>query len=249
MKSRCLIGLALPGLLAVCAPAMGQQAAPAALATAVAAAQRQYAAAFAGHSELYNGPEYRDYAKRYHQQTGHQFFLAAEPQPGGIFYNGHDFKDIRLAYDVVLDQVVLMTPQSPLTLRLINEKVREFSISGHRFVRLTADSTAGSAIRTGYYEVLLDGPVQVLARRVKTQQEHLSQSYIDVEFFPADKLFIRKAGQYYPVGSKAAAMRLLADRGKQLQQYAQEHKLRFKKAQREASVLALAAYYGSLPPR
>lgn len=249
MKSRCIVGLALPGVLAFGTSALGQTAPPVALAPAVAAAQLQYAASFGAHPELYNGPEYLDYSRRYYTVTGHQFFLSPEAQPGAVYYNGHDFQNILLAYDVVLDQVVLSPPQSPLTLRLLNEKVRGFTISGHRFVRLVADSTTRGVIRTGYYEELLGGPVQVLAQRVKRQQEHVNNPHIDVEFTANDRLFLRKAGQYYAVSSKSSVLRPLADRGKEVQQYAQAHKLRFNKAQREASVLALATYYASLPPR
>jgi hypothetical protein len=248
MKSRSIVGLALPGVLAFGAPALGQPATPIALAPAMAAARHQYAASFGTHPELYNGPEYLDYSRRYHTVKGHQFFLSTAPQPGAVAYNGHDFQNISLAYDVVLDHVVLSPPQSPLTLRLLDEKVRGFTISGHRFVRLAADSATRSIIRTGYYEELLGGPVQVLARRMKTQQEHISQAHVDVEFTAVDKLFVRKAGQYYAVSSKSSVLRLMADRGKEVQKYAQEHKLRFNKAQREASVLALATYYASLPP-
>jgi hypothetical protein len=147
----------------------------------------------------------------------------------------------------VLDQVVLSPPKSPLTLRLINEKVEKFTIGTHHFTRLVADSASRSVIRTGYYEVLLDSTVQVLAKRTKRMQEHISQSYINAEFTQTDKLFMQKAGHYYQVASKSAAMRLFADRSKEMQQYLQGHKLRFNKAQREASIVELAAYYCSLP--
>jgi hypothetical protein len=219
------------------------------VASSVPAAHKVYAEAFPIHPQLYNGPEYIDYAKPYHIQTGHQFFLSSEKQPGSVFYNGHAFANVQLLYDVVLDQVVLSPPQSPLTLRLVNENVREFSVNRHRFTRLVADSSNKSVIRTGFYEVLLDSTVQVLAKRTKRMQEHLLQSYIDVEFTTEDELFVKKAGLCYSVRRKAAAMRLFSDRSKEMQDYLKRHPLSFKKAAFENSLVQLASYYSSLPPR
>ncbi|WP_143080112.1 hypothetical protein [Hymenobacter arizonensis] len=169
-------------------------------------------------------------------------------QPGSAFYNGHAFANVQLLYDVVLDQVVLSPPQSPLTLSLINENVREFSISGHRFTRLLADSSGKGVIRTGFYEVLLDGTVQVLAKRTKHLQRIVRQ-FDDVEFITKDAFFIKKAGIYASVSRKSAAMRLFADRGKEMQEYLKNHPLSFKKAAFENALVQLASHYNSLPPR
>ena len=239
----------LVALLVLGRPAMGQRADPDATVAAVDAAEQHYAASFVGRSQLYNGPEYIDYARKYHAQVGHQFFSAPERQAGTVFYNGVRFGTVLLNYDVVLDQVVVKAPNSPLTLRLVNEKVRYFTLGDHFFTRLLADSSAGKVIRTGYYEVLLDGPVQVAARRVKHVREQIVQLNIDVLFEPADKLFLRQAGTYHAVGSKGAVLRLFSDHGKEVQSYVKAQKLSFKKALFESSVVRLTQYYASLLPR
>ena len=53
------------------------------------------------------------------------------------------------------------------------------------------------------------------------------QQLIDVEFTDADRVFLRKQGRYYLISSKASAVRPLADRAKEMQQYLQAHKLKF----------------------
>ena len=238
-----VLGSLLPGLAA-----QAQLASPEArLASAVTAARQRYTESFGGHPQLYNGPEYVDYARRYHARTNHQFFLTPEMQPGSVHYNGQLFGNVRLTYDVVRDQVVLAQPTSPLTLSLINENVRGFAINDRRFVRLRADSTAGGVIRTGYYEVLADGRAQLLARRAKRQQEQIVQGFVDVEFIPTDRLYLQKDGVYYAAGRKAAVLRLLADHGKEVQQYVQERHLSFKKARFEVSMAQLVSYYNGLP--
>ena len=241
------------GSLALCRPARGQATAPAAdsslVAVAVAAAQQQYTTSFADQPQLYNGPEYADYSRRYNARIGHQFFLTPDKQPGSVTYNGHYFPAVELAYDVVRDQVVLPVTGSPLTLRLVDEHVRAFSIGSHHFVRVVADSSTGPAVRTGYYEVLVDSSAQVVAKRSKRLHEQMSQRLTDVEFVSTDRYFVRKAGVYYPVSSKATAVRAFADHSREVQQFIREQALAFGRGQLETSLVRLARYYCTLPPR
>ena len=214
---------------------------------AAEALRQEYAGESVKYPYLYNGPEYAEYTRKYHTLKGNPFFLKPEMLPGTANYNDREFADVRLQYDLVLDQVVLSQPGNPLRLRFINEKVRAFSVDGHQFVRLTADSANADIIRTGYYELLADGPVQVLAKRSKTMYEHLNRPYIDASFTETNRLFMQKAGRYYSVRSKGSALRLFADHSKELQQYLKEHRLNFGKANRENALVELTRYYNGLP--
>lgn len=216
---------------------------------APAAAQRLYQAADPVSSLLYNGPEYVNYAMRYAERVGHQFFLTPEPQTGSVFYYRQPFEGLQLRYDVVLDQIVLEQPTSPLTLRLVNEKLDRFTIAGHRFEHLQADSAAGGLPATGYYEVLAEGPVQLLARRTKRRQERIEGRVVRVEFIANDRLYASRAGRYYPVNSKSAVLKLLADREPEVRAYMREQKLKLRKKQFENEVVVLTNHYNQLPPR
>jgi hypothetical protein len=215
---------------------------------AVLALTQQYQAAFPVAEQLYNGPEYHDYSKRYLKSVGSQFFASAEKQPGTIYYNNRLFTGIELAYDVVLDQIVLKYPLNPLELQLINERVGGFTLGDHRFIRLVADSD-NSVVSTGYYEVLADNGVQFLARRKKRLHQQVSQGRTVAEFLTIDELFIKKGQTYYRVGSKGSATRPFADRSKEIQKYVRDNKLKFDKKSREASITQLTQYYSTLPPQ
>ncbi|GAA4350978.1 hypothetical protein GCM10023185_09260 [Hymenobacter saemangeumensis] len=231
-------------------PARGQSATPEpALAASVAALQARYDESFPGQPQLYSGTEYVDYSKRYHARIGHQFFLDAAPLPGSVEYDGYRHRNVALAYDLVRDKLLLTQPGSPILLQLVSERVSRFDLAGHRFVQLLPDSTAASAMRPGYYEVLVDSASQVLAKRSKTMQQLLVNRNIDVKFSPADKLFVRRGDTYYPVSKKKAALHAFADRSKEMQQYVQEHKLSFRKDQLEASLVLLARHYNLLATR
>ncbi|HEX8348729.1 MAG TPA: hypothetical protein VF598_02090 [Hymenobacter sp.] len=243
--------IVLLGMLVLSRQALSQTAAAEAqLASAVDLVRKQYKNSFIAHPQLFNGPEYRDYAQRYQKCVGHQFFLSSDKQSGSVYYNDYHFTDVKLLYDVVLDQIVLQHATSPLYFKLINDNVQNFFVGKHYFTRLIADSSATGLTRTGFYEVLVDNSVvQLLARREKQMQEKLEQQTITLEFLTADKLFIKKAGVYYPANKKRSVTRLFADRSKEVQKYIQDNKLKFKKDRRETDIVQLTRYYGSLAPQ
>jgi hypothetical protein len=233
-------------LLAYGRPAAGQSGpAPGGAASAGLLAQ-QYFASFASYPLLFNGPEYADYAKSYRTASGHQFFIWPEWQNCSIVYNDHAFAGLTLSYDIVLDQVVLQQSAVPLTFRLANGLVRSFTLGEHRFTWLTADSLTAGTLSTGYYEVLLEGPATLLARRIKKIHERKYATYVDASFEQADQLFLRKAGTYAPIETKGAVLAAFADHGKEIQKYIQSNRLSFKENRRVADILQVVRYYNTL---
>ncbi|SHI35089.1 hypothetical protein SAMN02745146_0616 [Hymenobacter daecheongensis DSM 21074] len=203
----------------------------------------QYSTAFGAHPSLYNGPEYVDYTKRYYKSIGHQFFLTSEKSEGSIYYNNHLFNNLKFTYDIAMDQVVLQQTTNPLTLRLVNEHVRSFTLAGRPFIRVVADSASSRALNTGYYEVLLDSTVQVLAKRYKRIQEQTSDGQLVINFLQKDAFFVKKGGVYYPANSRSAIIHLYNDHGKEIQKYIRANHLKFKTATYASDIIATTRYY------
>lgn len=240
--------LTLAGILAYGQAVRGQSVSiAAATVEAIAVAQQRYTATFVAQPLLYDGPEYIDYANRYPTHTGHQYYTTSVPQTGTVFYNNHYFSAVPLLYDAVLDQVVLPLLQGPYMLRLQNEHVRDFTLGQHRFVRLVADSTAAGTMRTGFYEVLADGQVQLLARRTKRFKEDLNQRFVEATFTVIDKYFLSKEGRYYAISRKGPLLKLLADHDKALLATLKAQTLSFDKLRFEAALVQLVTYYNGLP--
>lgn len=235
-------------LFLLCRNAVGQTIStpPAVVASSIAQLQKQYEQSFVYPSILFDGPEYIDYTKRYAQKTGHQFFISPEKQRGSVYYNDHLFQGLQLSYDILLDQLVVQMPTNPLQFRLVNEKVDHFTVAGHRFTRIVADSLAEHNLSTGFYEVLADSSAQLLAKRAKRLQKQVRQGVVSLEFVSTDKLFLKKSGRYYPVKSKGSVLRLLNERSKELQSFMRTTSLRFSKATREADITKLVRFYNSL---
>ncbi|KAA3438633.1 hypothetical protein FOA19_15535 [Rufibacter hautae] len=194
-------------------------------------------------SHLLNGPEYVDYRKV--NRVGHQFFLQDQKAPGSVLYDGSWYHDVPMLYDLVLDQVVIVS-NGFLMQKLIQEKVDAFVLGKHLFVAVTAqDSASNSALPVGFYDVLHDGNTKLLAKRIKLRtfaiEEMKEVEHYDVE----DKFFVKKGNGYHQVSGGKSVYKVFGDKKKELKKYARAQKLNFRKA-REASLLALVLQYDAL---
>jgi hypothetical protein len=235
-----LLGLAVPRHAAAQAAADSS-----ALAGATAAARQVYARTVRPESALFNGPEYVDNTKP--GTIGHQFFLENTPQIGTVTYRQGTFQDVPLRYDLVLDQVVMTYPGQTGVITLVPTYLNTFSLGSHQFARLVADSTTGRVLPTGFYEVLLPGPVSLLARHSKRVEQAFVQQNLRFEFRQTDQLFVRTASAAAEVSSLKNLLALLPAHKTEAQRYARQHHLRFAAAQREASALEVLRYYYTLP--
>lgn len=208
----------------------------------VAQAYARYRADMHMHAHLYNGSEYVDYDNYI---DGHQYFESDEWEEGNVHYDGTLYRGVPLLYDVKLDQVITENLVGPLRIRLVGEKVRYFDLLGHTFVRIVADSTQQGGVRTGFYDRLYDGNVQVLSKRVKLIHEQISSGRVERNFFSRDRYFIRKGGQFYSVKRKGSVLKVFDDRKKELQRFLRERKLRYKKDP-ESAMVQLARQYDAL---
>ena len=215
-----------------------------AVAAAVEAATTRYTKAIGDNSLLYTGPEYLDYNKPY--MKGNQFFGLGKPQIGAVHYHGTLYTKVPLLYDMKLDQVVIQPPTNPLQFKLVDEHVKSFVIDGHTFTRIIKDDTVRYSIPTGYYDLLVDGNAKVLAKRTKKTQTRRGLYGLEGSYLEEAKFYLQKNNEFHPVTSRQSIVRLLSDKKTALDSYARQHRLQFKKASQEASVIELVKYYNSL---
>lgn len=234
------VGLASAGYAAAQAPADSS-----ALTAAVAAAGQVYTRVVRPESLLYNGAEYVDYVKP--GTISHPFFLDAAPQPGTVVYRGAAFAGVPLRYDLALGQVVASYPGQAAAFTLVPGEVNSFTLSGHQFVRLVADSATSALLPTGYYDLLLSGPVSLLASRSKRINQAYVQQVLRLEYRQTDKLYVRTARATAEVSSLKSLLAVLPTHQEEVQRYARQHKLGFGAGQQEASALEALRYYYTLP--
>ncbi len=216
------------------------------LAAAVNNLSERYTNAIGDEKHVFNGKEYLSSDKYYLKE--HQFHKSDEEQEGEVYYEGYLFTKVPLLYDVVVDQIVVSEPNGSLQFKLANEKVAYFKVHGHTFIRLAADTLGQSIIRTGFYDLLLDGKAKVIAKRVKRSTEQPTIRGMEGEFLIEDKFFIRANNTYYPVSTKRSVLQVFPENKKELQKYIRSQRLKFKPESREASIIKLAQYYNLVAP-
>jgi hypothetical protein len=212
--------------------------------------RQHYTRARGAESRLYNGPEYVDYVKRH--INGHQFLGPNELQLATVEYGGAIYERVPLRYDLVKDKLVVQWPMGMVDLALVNDNVRRFAIGPRHFVRLVAvplsspDSAGNGLARTGFYELLVDGPVQMLALRRKELQERAVAGRLEGSITQKNEFFICKEQRYYKVAKAGAVLAVFPESKVALRKYVRSEKLKFGEAYREASLLALMRYHATL---
>lgn len=196
-------------------------------------------------SRLYNGHEYQGYDRVI---KGNALFpLDAQTwEAGEVNYDGITYAHIPMMYDIYKDVVVVLLYNKFSQYTLLKERVHDFTLSGHHFVRVETDSLSNPGISTGFYDQLYDdGKVGVLAKRVKTIQTSTVLTTLETYFVEKHDYYLKKGNTYYSISNQRSFLNALKDKKKLLQQYIRDNNIRFKDDP-EAVMPRLAAYYSHL---
>ncbi|WP_137759726.1 hypothetical protein [Pontibacter sp. SGAir0037] len=210
---------------------------------AVSNATEAYKSAVGIHAHLYTGPEYVNHRKQF--MEGHQFFETNQLSEGSVLYDGAWYQQVPMFYDVVTDEIILYN--SGFSQKLVSKKVKTFYFLNHKFERFEHDSTGAFPYQSGFYDVLHEGSVQLLAKRVKVANERATSQGMEGDYSIADKYFLEKDGKYQQVKNKRSLYKALQTNKKQLNEYVRANKIKFRK-NREEAMARVVGYYDSLNP-
>ena len=191
---------------------------------------------------LYNGRIWRDIYS--HKAKGDQYLFSKEFLPGSVTFNERLFKNLKLRYDILNDEVLLLTELDNV-LQLNKEMVSGFEIeyenTTHYFTISTGDSTSGLI---GYAEVLYNGKTALYLKHIKKIFPLSHGSNYD-GFEESDMLYLFKDGKAHRVTSRKDLISLMGDKNKQIASYVRTNKLKISKKYPESFVRVLK-YYDSL---
>ena len=198
-------------------------------------------------SRLYNGHEYPPYDPHI---KGTPFFPYDEQNwySGQVNYDGIVYKNVPMKYDVFKDALVVLLYNKFSMYTLLSEKVNDFTLDDHHFVRLDADSIKNdnTGLTGGFYDQLYGGKIEVLAKRTKTIQNSSSAVAVPEAFFIShDEYYLRKGSTYYKIGSQRSVLNVLKDKKSAIQQYLRQNNIRYKDAPEDV-MAKIAAYYDHL---
>src|SRR4029078_7096188 len=189
-------------------------------------------------SPLYNGSEYLEYA--YTLQEGHPFFQLPTFVNGNINLDGMMFHDVPMLYDIVKDQLIIQDFQRVYKINLPADKVQQFFLLGHVFVRLPRDSSG--EIKTGFYDQLYNGKIGLFAKREKKILEKYSNVQISKVIISENIYYIKKDGLYHTIKNKSSLLAVLKNKKKDVQQYLKTNDIKFKREPERAMIMAVKYY-------
>jgi hypothetical protein len=243
MKFLLLALLTYASSLVVSQPVAGQVLAyDSSASAAISRATQRYSASTQAESGLLNGTAYVNPTPAY--VKGHPFFMSDFPQRGTITYDGSYFVRVPLLYEQAQDQVILFDSVRNATIQLVSSKILSFSLGSHRFLRLSPDSA--SAPSAGFYELLVDGPARLLAKRTKMATKVVSGQSITGEYESGNRFFVQYHQRYYQVTNLKQVLGILPGSRAELQQFARSSGLKFKDNSRETSLTQLLRHYAAL---
>lgn len=194
---------------------------------------------------LYNGPQYEFYNRNI---QGSAYFADNNTfSQGVIFYDGAGYSNIPLMYDLYADKVVTLLFNNFTKFSLTTGRVQQFNLLGHHFINIDADTlTNNTDLKTGFYDELYNGALQVLAKRsVSLQNTTGSNGEPETYFDPANNFFIKKGGIYYSVANQDVLLKILSDKKKEISQYIRDNDIKYRKDP-ESSLVKIAVFYDHL---
>jgi hypothetical protein len=209
--------------------------------SAYAIAMRQYHLYVAPEVGLYRGTQYIDYD--YTVQMGQPFFGPDSIRNGSVWYGGVAYDHVRMLYDLVKGQVVILDPYNIFKIALYMDLVDSFALDGHTLVRIR-DSLAPAWMRSTYFEPIYRGGLVLLKRERKFLHENIVITPDNIRLFIDGKneYYLKKGGGYHSVNTREALFDLLKDRRSDIKRVIRKSKLKWHRDKVQLLQLAVAWY-------
>lgn len=192
---------------------------------------------------LCNGPVYRDYLITISE--GNPFLDGSvKTTLGNIVYDGVAYENVPLLYDIFENKLITVHPITKIRFSLRNDKVDAFSVSGHYFLNIRADSN--NKIMSGFYEAAYLGQRnKVFELHQKVSKEDLSSEVVKWKLNDNNLLYIYKNGKFYEANNKRNILNIYPDKKKELSQLIRKENLKFRKNKKQ-DIITIAKTYDEL---
>jgi hypothetical protein len=175
-------------------------------------------------SPLYNGRIYSRFA--FFVKSGSPYFNSENFENGWVIYDSILFNNLPMIYEDLRKCVVYKKDSDEI--QLLNKRISSFSIDGHRFIRISPDSTNKNIPASEFYEILYDGPSEVLKNTIKSIQEVPTvEEGLTRYIREKDNYFIRIGTRFYMVRSKTDLLNIFQLHKKELETFLKKQKLKY----------------------
>lgn len=191
---------------------------------------------------LYNGKDYLYYNFK---MEGDPFFITGNLSKGWVVYQGRMYDTVSIGYDIQRNQLGVRSPDNLARIVLQNEWVDSFHLLEHTFINLKVDHEQ-NLYNSGFYDLLYNGCIQLLARRIKTMEQVIKDNSLVNVFTEKDLFYIHKGGLYYLVTNKKDVFRLFAGKAHDIKKMMRHDHIKFGRKNFESPLLKTTAFYDRL---
>lgn len=179
-------------------------------------------------TEISNGIVYKEKFKTIN--GNHKFYLTSKFTPGNIIYNKQPFFDLEMKYDIYEDEIIIKLPtQSYSIIQLIKDKIDEFSINNHRFIKVSEryEEYDNEEI-SGFYEISYQSKKITLFKKHKKDRKQRLGNFVYSQFKENSSYFILYNHKYYKINSKNKLIELFPNLKKNIRSFYNSNKQQFK---------------------
>ena len=171
---------------------------------------------------IYNGKIWRNL---YIRVKGEPFFLTGEFLNADVIFNGKQFRDLRIKFDIFNDEVILFV--NPTIIIILNkEMINEFNFSYenrlYRIVNMGIDSTR---VLNGFVSVLYNGATPLFAKYLKKIELQPYDRQNDV-FYQLHRIYIKIDSVIVQISGKRELFKILQDRQSEIRDYVRANRVK-----------------------
>ncbi len=196
----------------------------------------------ANNAPVYNGEAYLYYTFK---MEGDPFFETGNFSDGWVNYKGRKYNSLKLIYDIVRNQVVVLSPDKITAIVVQSQFIDSFSLLGHTFIALQEDQKQ-NLYNSGFYDLLYNGHTQFLVRRVKSLNPRIQGNIMVTQFVTKNRFYIHKGGLYYLVSNKKDVYRLFNDKIHELKRLMHKNHIKLRHKTFESDMVKVTAFYDQL---
>ncbi|MEW5674951.1 hypothetical protein ABGT15_01400 [Flavobacterium enshiense] len=140
----------------------------------------------------------------------HQYYPSEKFSKGTINYEGQDYFNRSVKYDIYLDNLILQPIESEVvSFNLTPQKTGCFKINGRKFIYLNNLDFPMSTIKTGYYEEnICNSNFTFYIRHHRDKREVIKDVKILIEFDDNYEYFLKKEGAFHKISSRKDVIKI-----------------------------------------
>ncbi|MRX37735.1 hypothetical protein GJU43_00470 [Flavobacterium sp. LC2016-23] len=159
--------------------------------------------------DLKNGPAHLNFDKTAHNQNR---YYIDDFKNGSVTYNGQDYFDLYLKYDIYADELVLKpySESNTTKINIVKDYVSSFKIGNQKFINLKELNSTN--FKKGYYEeVNLTNNTTLYIKYYKERNNAMKENISYIEYLPKYDYILLKEKDFHLINEKKEIIKLYPD--------------------------------------